>query len=192
MNRKEIKNTTTDIANILNKTSGIRIRASGGLGSNYTLSLNGLTGNQVRIFVDEIPIDELGDAYNLNNIFVNLIERIDIYKGVVPVKLGTDAGGAIHIITDTKETSFVDTSYSLGSLNTHRLNINTQYRAKKSGFTFKLTGVSNYSDNDYTIYEMPFFVNAKETLIDTKRCLRHLQIFIGRCRNWFYKYKLGK
>ncbi|MFD2589811.1 TonB-dependent receptor domain-containing protein [Aquimarina hainanensis] len=161
---KQLKNNTTDASVILNKTSGIRIRSTGGLGSSYKLSLNGLTDKQIRVFVDDIPIDELGEAYSLNNISVNLIERIDVYKGVVPVSLGADAlGGAINIITNKKKASFFDVSHSVGSFNTHRFNLNSQYRAEKSGFTVKVSGIYNYSDNNYLMRDVNYFV--KETVI---------------------------
>lgn len=167
---KKLKNTTTDASVILNKTSGIRVRTAGGLGSTYKLSLNGLSDQQIRIFLDDIPIDELGNAYDLNNISVSLTERIDVYKGVVPVTLGADAlGGAINIVTNKAKKSFLDVSHSAGSFNTHRSNLNAQYRSQNTGFTVKVNGSFNYSDNDYTMYGVPFFVNEKETFIDTKR-----------------------
>lgn len=161
---KKLKNTSVNTTQILNAVSGIKIRSAGGVGSDYNLSLNGLSGNQVRIFIDEIPIDELGEAFSLNNIAVNLIERIDVYKGVVPIELGADAlGGAINIITDKNKNSFLDASYSIGSFNTHKATINSKYRSKKNGFTAKLSSVYNYSDNDYTMYDLDFFKNINGT-----------------------------
>ncbi len=155
---KKLKNKSTDAAQILNSVSGVRIRTEGGVGSDYNLSLNGLSGNQIRIFIDDMPIDELGQAFGLNNIAVNLIERIDVYKGVVPISLGADAlGGAINIITDKKKNSFIDASYSIGSFNTHKATLNSKYRSEKSGFTVNLSGVYNYSDNNYTMYDLDYF-----------------------------------
>src|SRR5690606_26457631 len=114
-----------------------------------------------RIFVDDIPVDQLGSSFNLNNLSVNLIDRIDVYKGVVPIGLGADAlGGAINIATDRKIGSFLDASYSIGSFNTHRASLDSKYRFSKSGFTVSASGFYNYSDNNYTMEDMPVFING--------------------------------
>jgi hypothetical protein len=69
---KEAKNQTTDVSQILDKSSGVRIRRSGGMGSDYNFSLNGLSDYRVRFFIDDIPIDYLGEAYKINNIPVKI------------------------------------------------------------------------------------------------------------------------
>ncbi|TRX60730.1 TonB-dependent receptor [Fulvivirga sp. M361] len=149
---KEFKNISTDVNQILNKVSGVNIRQDGGLGSAFSLSLNGLTGNQVKTFIDGIPMDYFGSSLTLNNFPANIISGIEIYKGVVPIHLSSDAlGGAINIITDKRPMSYIDASYSHGSFNTHRGAINGQLYNKKSGATFRLKSFYNYSDNDYKI-----------------------------------------
>lgn len=141
-----------DLGHALGKTSGIRVREDGGVGSNMNISLNGYSGNQIKFFIDGIPMDNFGSAFQLNNIPVNLANRIEIYKGVVPVGLGSDAlGGAINIITNTYDKTTLDMSYSYGSFNTHRTNVNFVYVDKKSGFFAQLNAYQNYSDNDYKV-----------------------------------------
>lgn len=141
-----------DISHALDKTSGMRVREDGGVGSNMNVSLNGYSGNQIKFFVDGIPMDNFGSAFQLNNIPINLANRIEIYKGVVPVGLGSDAlGGAINIITNTYDNTSLDMSYSYGSFNTHRTNINFVYVDKKSGFYAQMNAYQNYSDNDYKV-----------------------------------------
>ncbi|QDH81346.1 TonB-dependent receptor [Echinicola soli] len=148
---KKLYNTNLDLGHALDRVSGIRVRESGGVGSNMNLSLNGFTGRQVKIFIDGIPMDNFGSSFQLNNIPINLAERIEVYKGVVPVSLGADAlGGAINIVTRKSVKSFLDASYSYGSFNTHRTAINTAYVAP-SGFTVEMNAFQNYSDNDYKV-----------------------------------------
>lgn len=148
---KKYANTSADLNQILNRLSGVRIRESGGVGSNFTFSLNGFSGNQVRFFIDGVPMDNLGSSFQINNIPINLAERIDIYKGVVPISLGSDAlGGAINIITNPNRHNYLDASYSYGSFNTHRTSVNFGYTTK-SGFTVQLNAFQNYSDNDYRV-----------------------------------------
>ena len=53
---------------LLNTTVGVKLRQNGGLGSQVQYSLNGLSGNSVRIFIDGIPISMYGSSFNLNSI----------------------------------------------------------------------------------------------------------------------------
>lgn len=148
---KIIQNTSADLNQVLNRTTGVRVRETGGMGSDFNFSLNGFSGNQVKFFMDGIPIDNYGSSFTLNNIPVNLAERIEVYKGVVPVELGSDAlGGAINIITNQSVKRYVDASYSYGSFNTHKLAVNTRFSGKK-GFVANINAFGNYSDNSYKV-----------------------------------------
>lgn len=149
---KGFKNLSTNANTILKRVSGVNIRESGGLGSNFTLSLNGLSGNQVRIFLNGMPMDYFGSSLSLNNFAANLIDRIEVYKGVVPVHLSSDAlGGAINVITSNTVSNYLDASYSVGSFNTHIASLNAQYRLPKSGFTNRIKSFYNNSDNNYKV-----------------------------------------
>lgn len=153
---RKLANTTADLNQILNRSTGIKIREQGGLGSDFNFSLNGLSGKQVRFFMDGIPMENFGKSMSLNNIPVNLAERIDVYKGVVPVELGADAlGGAVNIITDQHTKKFLDASYSYGSFNTSRAALNGRFTEDKTGLIFNLSGFHNYSDNDYLMRNNP-------------------------------------
>ncbi|MCE7042614.1 TonB-dependent receptor [Dyadobacter sp. CY312] len=147
---KAFANSNRDINQILNASSGIRIRENGGLGSDFNFSMNGLSGRQVKFFIDGIPMENFGGAMSLNNIPVNLAERIEIYKGVVPAELGADAlGGAVNIVTAQNTKRFLDASYSYGSFNTHRASLNGSYSDEKTGFVINASGFYNYADNNY-------------------------------------------
>ncbi|WP_037577298.1 TonB-dependent receptor [Sporocytophaga myxococcoides] len=149
---KRLHNSTLDLSSALDKVSGVRVRESGGVGSNFNFSLNGFTGRQVKFFMDGIPMDNFGSSFQINNIPINLAERIEVYKGVVPVWLGADAlGGAVNIVTNANRRNYLDASYSFGSFNTHRTSINAGYTSK-SGLTAQLNLFQNYSDNNYWVY----------------------------------------
>ncbi len=148
---QKLHNTTLDIAHVLNRVPGARLRVTGGVGSDFDLSLNGFSGKRIKYFVDGVPVDYLGASFQINNIPVNFAERIEVYKGVIPVWLGSDAlGGAVNIITGNKYTNYLDASYSFGSLNTHRSYINAGYTSKK-GWAIRLNAFQNYSDNNYKV-----------------------------------------
>lgn len=148
---KKLYNSTLDISGALDRVAGVRVRESGGVGSNFNLSLNGFSGNRIRFFIDGIPMDNFGSSFQINNIPINLAERVEVYKGVVPMWLGSDAlGGAINIVTSERQRTFVDASYSFGSFNTHRSVVNAGFTAK-NGFTVELNAFQNYSDNNYKV-----------------------------------------
>ncbi|MBO9639092.1 MAG: TonB-dependent receptor, partial [Siphonobacter aquaeclarae] len=150
---KPLHNTTQDLNQVLGKSAGVRIREDGGLGSSFNFSLNGFSGNQVKFFLDGIPMDNFGSSLTLNNIPVNLADRIEVYKGVTPIWLGADAlGGAVNIITNKKTRNYLDVSYSYGSFNTHRTAVTGAYTHAKSGFTVLANLFQNYSDNNYRVY----------------------------------------
>jgi len=152
---KKFANTTSDLNQILNRTTGIRIREQGGLGSDFKFSINGLSGKQVKFFIDGIPLEVLGSAMSLNNIPVNLAERMEVYKGVVPVQLGADAmGGAVNVVTNQKVSNYLDVSSSYGSFNTSRSALTGQFVDKKTGLTLKASSFFNYSDNNYKMKDV--------------------------------------
>lgn len=148
---KQLYNTTLDLAGALDRVSGIRVRESGGVGSSFNLSLNGFSGNHIRYFIDGIPMDNFGSSFQINNIPINAAERLEVYKGVVPIALGSDAlGGAINIVTSERHRNYLDVSYSYGSFNTHRTVINAAATAN-NGLTVQLSAFQNYSHNDYKV-----------------------------------------
>ncbi|UCJ08262.1 TonB-dependent receptor [Chitinophaga pendula] len=148
---KKLYNSTLDLSHALDRVSGVRVRENGGLGSRMNLSLNGFTGKQVRFFLDGVPMDNFGSSFQLNNIPINFAERVEIYKGVVPIWLGADAlGGAINIVTSNSPRTYLDVSYSYGSFNTHRATLNAGFTDKR-GFTVQLSAFQNYSDNNYWV-----------------------------------------
>lgn len=148
---KKLHNSTLDLSHALDRVSGIRVRESGGVGSSFNFSLNGFSGNQVRFFLDGIPMDNFGSSFQINNVPINFAERVEVYKGVVPVWLGSDAlGGAVNIVSNNRSRNFVDVSYSYGSFNTHRSAINAGFTSKK-GFTLQVNAFQNYSDNSYKV-----------------------------------------
>lgn len=148
---KSLHNSTLDLSHALDRVSGVRVRETGGVGSSFNFSLNGFSGNHVRFFLDGVPIDHLGSSFQINNIPINFADRVEVYKGVVPIWLGSDAlGGAVNIITSQNAQNYLDVSYSYGSFNTHRSAINAGMTTK-TGWTFQLSAFQNYSDNNYQV-----------------------------------------
>jgi outer membrane receptor protein involved in Fe transport len=146
-----LHNTTLNLTQTLDRISGVKIRETGGVGSGAQISINGFSGRHIKVFMDGMPMEGFGSSFQLNNMPVNLAERVEVYKGVVPVEFGADAlGGAINIVTKQSKNTYVDVSYSYGSFNTHKSNLSVGHTSK-NGFVFQVNAYQNYSDNSYKV-----------------------------------------
>lgn len=149
---KPVVNSLSNLNELVNRTSGVKVRQEGGVGSDYDLSINGMSGNSVRYFIDGVPLETKGSEVSLANLPVNIIDHIEMYKGVVPAYLGSDAlGGAINIVTKKEKKNYLDMSYGIGSFHTHKADLNAQIVFSKSGVIVRPTVGVNYSKNNYTM-----------------------------------------
>ena len=139
---------------LVDRTAGVKIREEGGVGSDFDLSINGMSGNSVRYFIDGVPLDTKGTGVTLANLPISVIDHVDIYKGVVPTWLNSDVlGGAVNIVTNRRRKNYLDVSYGLGSYHTHKADVNGQY-VLKNGLTLRPTLGVNYSKNDYVMKDV--------------------------------------
>ncbi|WP_297905278.1 TonB-dependent receptor [uncultured Parabacteroides sp.] len=152
LDTKALQNSTQNLSEALAQAPGMKIRESGGVGSDMQLMMDGFSGKHIKIFIDGVPQEGVGSSFGLNNIPVNYAERIEVYKGVVPVGFGTDAiGGVINIVTKKNQKRwFLDASYSYGSFNTHKSYVNFG-QTFQNGFTYEINVFQNYSDNNYYV-----------------------------------------
>lgn len=150
---KTMETASRSLGDALAKAPGVKLRENGGVGSDMHVLLDGFTGKHVKVFIDGVPQEGVGNSFGLNNMPLAYANRIDIYKGVVPVSFGTDAiGGIVNIVTHRRRKPFwLDASYSYGSFNTHRTSVSIG-RNFKNGLFLELSAFQNYSDNNYSIY----------------------------------------
>lgn len=154
---KAYYNRSINTTDLLNTISGVQVRQSGGVGNSTEVSIQGLTGRQVKLFIDGIPMDfllpleELGIGASLAMIPVNLMDRIEVYKGAVPVSLGADAlGGAINIITRKNFEDYIEISAEHSSFNTWRTTLSTR-KLFSNGLTIGIGAFYTSSDNNYLL-----------------------------------------
>ena len=152
---KQLEGTSTNINDALARTTGITVRNTGGVGSASRISVRGLEGKRMGIYIDEAAIGQLSDYMSLNDVPTDMIERIEIYKGIVPYRFGGSAlGGAVNVVTKEYPPVYLDASYEIASFNTHKLNSAFKRNNHKTGLQFGLGGVLTYSDNSYEM-ELP-------------------------------------
>ena len=81
LDTEELQNSTKNLSEALSKAPGMKLRESGGVGSDMQLTLDGFSGKHVKVFIDGVPQEGVGDAFSLNNIPVNFADHIEVYKG---------------------------------------------------------------------------------------------------------------
>ncbi|MEM6730314.1 MAG: TonB-dependent receptor plug domain-containing protein, partial [Myxococcota bacterium] len=143
---------SADLGEILARSAGISVQRTGGLGSAEVISLNGLRDQQIRLFLDGIPLDAAGFPFGIANVPVNLVQNVEVYRGVVPITFGADAlGGAINLVSRPAQDNGADASYQFGSFNTHRATGVARGSSDDGRFYAQASGFYDYSDNDFDI-----------------------------------------
>ncbi len=191
---KELHSSSVEVVDVLDESAGLRVRKQGGLGGQNNLMLNGLSGNAVRTYYDGVLLDLLGGAVSLATLPINMIDRIDVYKGITPVDVGTDAlGGGINIIPRKLKKNTLDLFYEVGSFNTHRASLNV-FLINDSSFFVGFNSFFNTSQNNYkmdveNIVYKPVGVNG--ALKPTGSEIIEVERFHSAHRSYFTELVLG-
>lgn len=163
-------NKMVTLNDLIDRAAGVKVRREGGAGSDFDLTINGMSGNSIRYFIDGVPLETKGTGLTLDNVPLNTVERIELYKGVVPSYLGADAlGGAVNIVTRKKRENFLDFSYGISSFHTHTGEINGQYFIKGTPVVIKPTISVNYSKNDYKMKDVEIWSEEEDRYIYTDK-----------------------
>lgn len=146
------KQQSSDLGQVLSGVEGVAVRRSGGLGSFTRFSLNGLYDNQIRFFIDGVPMDIAGFPEGIANVPVNLVDHIELFRGVLPVRFGADAlGGAVNLVTQKLSDSNAYLSFQRGSYGTYRTAATLGYHHRPSGIVIGGSGFFDDARNDYLI-----------------------------------------
>lgn len=147
---QKISSSASNINDVLAKTAGITTRNSGGVGSTSRISVRGLEGKRIGIFIDGLPMSDNNDYNDLNAIPVDIIKHIEIYKGIVPAKFGGSAiGGAVNIVLKEYPPYYLEAKYTYASYNTHISSVGLKHNFPDKGFMLGIGGGYTYSDNNY-------------------------------------------
>ena len=161
INAKELQGRSVSLETILNKTIGLKVGQTGGLGSSSRIIVHGLEGNRIQILWDGIPMSTSDGAFSLDEIPIDIIERIEVYKSIIPARFGCDGlGGAVNIVTKEFSTDYLDASYELGSYQTHKGSVFSRKNFPKSGVLLGAGGYCTSAKNDYS-----FRVPERENLL---------------------------
>ena len=119
-----------DLSQILNEQAGLIINGSNSnAGKDKTIFLRGAAGEHTLITIDGIPVYDasgIGNNFDVRNISIDNIDRIEILKGSQSTLYGSDAiAGVINIITKKASQKPINTNGTLsyGSNQTFRGNL---------------------------------------------------------------------
>ena len=148
----KLRGRSSGIEEILTRTSGIKVRKTGGLGSASRISVHGLEGKRVAVYINGFPLNSPDGSFDINDIPIDVIKCIEVYKGIVPAEYGGDGlGGAINIVTREDECDLVGFTQELASFGTSKTLTSAQKLFAKSGILFNVAFFKNKSKNNYTM-----------------------------------------
>ena len=147
---EELDKTANELSEVLDKSVGVRIKKSGGLGDFSTISIRGSSSEQVLVYLDGILLNESqGGGVNLGNIPASNIDSIEIYRGSSPVAFGTSGiGGIVNIKTKLAENERkIFAQFQYGSFETYKTNILLSHKPGKYDYVLGVNYVQ--SNNDF-------------------------------------------
>jgi outer membrane receptor protein involved in Fe transport len=150
---EEARRQSADLGEVLARVPGISVQRTAGLGSPATFSLDGLSGEQVRLFLDGVPLEHAGFGAGLANVPIPLLERVEVYRGVVPVRFGADAlGGAVNLVSaPAPEGGRASAALQAGSFGTWRGVLSGGLRLGDGGAFVRGHLFGDLARNDYPV-----------------------------------------
>ncbi len=146
---EEFEDKSVSLPEVLAGTAGVQIKTLGGLGSYSTVSVRGTSAQQVRVYLDGVPLNSaLGGGVNLGNIPLSNVERIEVYKGTIPAKFGgSGLGGVVHIVTKRMKARIGGYGLNSGTFGTRQSSV--FFSGRHRDFNY-LTAIDyTKSDNDF-------------------------------------------
>lgn len=141
----------SDLAQLLDRQAGIRVNgALSNPGLNKSTFIQGGSAEDVLFLIDGIPLNDpsaIGGAFDIRNLSLAGIQRIEILKGAQSTLYGSNAvSGVINIITNNNSSEGLNISAQaeFASLNTQSQQVNLSYATGRT--TLNLSGSNRTSD----------------------------------------------
>lgn len=144
---------TADLGEQLARTEGLTVQRTGGLGSTQRLRLDGFGDDQIKVFLDGVPLPSTGLGTTIADVPLDLVERVEVFHGVVPIRFGADAlGGAIQLVSPPPRPGVHGrASWQSGSWDTHRGAAGLTWFDPRSGVGVHASGFVDHARNDWRI-----------------------------------------
>lgn len=137
------RNAGKSVSEIINNKTGVFINgANNNLGTNQDIYFRGAGTGKTLILIDGIPVgdpSQINNGFDLNNIDLNTIERIEILKGSQSTLWGSDAvAGVINFITKKGGSDKIKSTVSLGYGSYNTIKGSASVNGKLGEFVYNL------------------------------------------------------
>lgn len=121
-----------ELALALAEQAGLQVWRTSGVGSAAMLTVRGSSTEQVNVAIDDVPICAAdGGALDLGDLPLGAIERIEVYRGLVPPWLGSQPlGGALRLRLRQRLGSSGETTAAIGSFGTSQVENGVQFQSE--------------------------------------------------------------
>ena len=109
-----------DLAALMREVPGVNVVRTGSIGAASTITLRGSNADQVRVFVDGVPVSiAAGGGVDMSTLPIGDVESVEVYRGSSPLAFGESAlGGVISITTRTPGQARARARSGMGSFGT--------------------------------------------------------------------------
>ena len=152
---QELKYKTATLNEILDNASGIKVAQQGGLGNASRIIIQGMDGKRIGIFINGMPMGN-SDEFQLSSIPIDMVDEVEIYKGVIPAWLGGDGlGGAVNIRLKDFKKNHLEMAFEAASYNTYIGSLQLKHYLGKTSTALHAGATMNYAKNNYS-FSSPF------------------------------------
>ena len=152
---QELKYKTATLNEILDNAAGIKVAQQGGLGNASRIIIQGMDGKRIGIFINGMPMGN-SDEFQLSSIPIDMVDEVEIYKGIIPAWLGGDGlGGAVNIRLKDFKKNHLEMAFEAASYNTYIGSLQLKHYLGKTSTALHAGAMMNYAKNNYS-FSSPF------------------------------------
>ena len=152
---QELKYKTATLNEILDNAAGIKVAQQGGLGNASRIIIQGMDGKRIGIFINGMPMGN-SDEFQLSSIPLDMVDEVEIYKGIIPAWLGGDGlGGAVNIRLKDFKKNHLEMAFEAASYNTYIGSLQLKHYLGKTSTALHAGATMNYAKNNYS-FSSPF------------------------------------
>ena len=152
---QELKYKTATLNEILDNAAGIKVAQQGGLGNASRIIIQGMDGKRIGIFINGMPMGN-SDEFQLSSISIDMVDEVEIYKGIIPAWLGGDGlGGAVNIRLKDFKKNHLEMAFEAASYNTYIGSLQLKHYLGKTSTALHAGATMNYAKNNYS-FSSPF------------------------------------
>ena len=152
---QELKYKTATLNEILDNAAGIKVAQQGGLGNASRIIIQGMDGKRIGIFINGMPMGN-SDEFQLSSIPIDMVDEVEIYKGIIPAWLGGDGlGGAVNTRLKDFKKNHLEMAFEAASYNTYIGSLQLKHYLGKTSTALHAGATMNYAKNNYS-FSSPF------------------------------------